>query len=87
MFSHVFTSVSDFPRAFSFYSEVMRVLGLELRFHDPAKPWAGWHSEGKKRPFFVICHPFNGDPHEPGNGPVSYTHLDVYKRQNECRRM
>ena len=70
MFSHVFTSVSDFPRAFSFYSEVMRILGLELRFHDPAKPWAGWHSEAKTRPFFVICHPFNGNPHEPGNGQM-----------------
>ena len=70
MFSHVFTSVSDFPRAFSFYSEVMRILGLELRFQDPAKPWAGWHSEGKTRPFFVICHPFDGNPHEPGNGQM-----------------
>lgn len=42
MFSHVFTSVSDFPRAFGFYDALMRVLDLELRFHEPDKPWAGW---------------------------------------------
>lgn len=70
MFSHVFTSVTDFPRAFSFYSQVMRLLSLEQRFHDPEKPWAGWHSEGKSRPFFVICQPFDGQPHDPGNGQM-----------------
>ena len=70
MFSHIFVSVSDFARAFAFYSEVMRVLRLEQRFYDPEKPWAGWQSEGKARPFFVICHPFDGQPHDPGNGQM-----------------
>ncbi len=70
MFSHVFVSVTDFERAFAFYAEVMRVLGLELRFLDPAKPWAGWHSEGKKRPYFVICHPYDGQDHVAGNGQM-----------------
>ena len=70
MFSHVFTSVTDFDRAFGFYAAVMDTLGIALRFHDPAKPWAGWHSEGGTRPLFVICRPFNGEPHDPGNGQM-----------------
>jgi catechol 2,3-dioxygenase-like lactoylglutathione lyase family enzyme len=70
MFSHVFVSVKDFDRAFRFYSEIMQALGNELRFHDASKPWAGWHSEGKARPLFVICHPFDGGPHEAGNGQM-----------------
>lgn len=70
MFSHIFVSVTDFARAYAFYSEVMRVLSLERRFHDPDKPWAGWQSEGQTRPLFVICHPFDGQPHDPGNGQM-----------------
>ena len=70
MFSHVFVSVTDFERALRFYSAVLGVLGLEQRFCDPTKPWAGWHSEGKARPFFVICHPFDGHHHSPGNGQM-----------------
>ena len=70
MFSHIFTSVTDFERAFAFYSAVLGELGLELRFHEPAKPWAGWHSDGGKRPYFVISKPFNGQPHLAGNGQM-----------------
>ena len=70
MFSHIFTSVTDFDRAFRFYSALMDTLGIELRFHDAAKPWAGWHSAGKARPLFVICRPFDGEPHDPGNGQM-----------------
>lgn len=68
VFSHIFTSVTDFDRAFAFYSEVLGKLGLELRFHEPEKPWAGWHSPGGVRPFFVICKPYDGQPHHAGNG-------------------
>ena len=50
MFSHVFFSVSDFDRALAFYDAVMDGLGLERRFCEPAKPWAGWHSAGRARP-------------------------------------
>ena len=70
MFSHIFVSVTDFERALAFYSPVMAALDLELRFADGAKPWAGWHSEAKARPFFVNCQPFDGRPHEPGNGQM-----------------
>ena len=69
MFSHIFVSVSDFDRAFRFYSAVMAELGHELRFHDASRPWAGWHSEGR-RPYFVICKPYDGKAHQPGNGQM-----------------
>ena len=70
MLSHVFTSVSDFPRALAFYQGVLAELGLQQRFVEPLKPWAGWHGAGGTRPFFVIGKPFNGLPHEPGNGQM-----------------
>ena len=68
MFSHVFIGVSDFERALRFYGAVMDSLGVELRFCERERPWAGWHSAGGTRPFLVICKPFNGQPHNPGNG-------------------
>ena len=71
MFSHVFVSVTDFGRALAFYSPLMQALGLELRFCEPDKPWAGWHSAGGQRPLFVICKPYNGQPHSPGNGQMT----------------
>ena len=71
MFSHVFVSVTDFERALAFYTPLMQALGLELRFCEPDKPWAGWHSAGGQRPLFVICKPYNGQPHAPGNGQMT----------------
>ena len=70
MFSHVFTSVGDFDRAYAFYSRIMQVLEIEPRFHDPNKPWAGWQSTGGARPLFVIGKPHNGQTHDPGNGQM-----------------
>lgn len=70
MFSHIFVSVSDFARAQNFYTQVLSLLGIQQRLCEADKPWAGWHSAGHARPYFVICHPFNGEPHEPGNGQM-----------------
>lgn len=70
MFSHIFTSVSDFDRAFAFYSAVLGELGLSLRFHEPQRPWAGWQGAEGGRPYFVICKPYDGRPHDPGNGQM-----------------
>jgi len=70
MFSHIFTSVNDFEKAYAFYSALMRIFGNELRFIERGKPWAGLHSEGGKRPYFVICKPYDGNPHNPGNGQM-----------------
>jgi lactoylglutathione lyase len=52
MFSHVFAGVADFERAFAFYEGVLGELGLEVRFHEPGRPWAGWHGPGGTRPYF-----------------------------------
>jgi catechol 2,3-dioxygenase-like lactoylglutathione lyase family enzyme len=70
MYSHIFIGVTDFARAHHFYAAVMDALGLEQRFIDASKPWAGWHCEGKSRPFLVIGHPFNGQAHSHGNGQM-----------------
>ncbi|MFT0548062.1 VOC family protein [Allopusillimonas ginsengisoli] len=71
MFSHVFVSVTDFDRALRFYDRLFAALGVKQRFCDPNVPWAGWHSTGAARPFFVICKPFNGEPHDAGNGQMT----------------
>ena len=45
LLSHVHVDVSDFDRAFIFYSGVMKELGFVLKFHRPDKHWAGWMEE------------------------------------------
>ena len=83
MFSHIFVSVSDFDRALRFYEPVMAALGLGLRWSDADRPWAGWHGPGQTRPYFVICKPFDGQPHAPGNGQMigfAATSRDVVRR-------
>ena len=70
MFSHVFQGVTDFERAFAFYSALMEHLGIELRFCERDTPWAGWHSAGRNRPLFLIGHPYDGELHAPGNGQM-----------------
>jgi catechol 2,3-dioxygenase-like lactoylglutathione lyase family enzyme len=71
MFSHVYVGVTDFGRALHFYDRLFAELGIEQRFHDTSVPWAGWHSAGSARPFFVISKPFDGKPHDAGNGQMS----------------
>lgn len=70
MFSHVFTGVTDFGRSYTFYARLMEILEIEPKFHDPARPWAGWQSAGAARPLFVIGRPQDGHPHSPGNGQM-----------------
>lgn len=70
MFSHIFVSVTDFDRALRFYRAVFECLAIEPRFCEPDRPWAGWHSAGQQRPYFVICKPCNGLPQQPGNGQM-----------------
>jgi catechol 2,3-dioxygenase-like lactoylglutathione lyase family enzyme len=71
MFSHIFVGVSQFERALAFYTPVMAALGIELRFCDASKPWAAWQSSPGLRPLFIIGHPFDGQPHAPGNGQMA----------------
>lgn len=71
MFSHVSVGVSDFERALRFYDRLFSILEIERRFYDADIPWAGWHSAGGKRPYFVIGKPFDGQAHDAGNGQMS----------------
>lgn len=70
MFSHVFVGVSEFDRALAFYEPVMAALGIEPRFCDRSRLWAGWQTPGGPRPLFLIGAPYDGKPHAPGNGQM-----------------
>ncbi|KAA0086062.1 VOC family protein [Paraburkholderia sp. T12-10] len=68
MISHVCIGVNDFNQSFAFYSAIMDTLGLELKFSDSDRAWAGWMENGKPRPLFVIGRPLDGKPAQRGNG-------------------
>jgi lactoylglutathione lyase len=70
MFSHLFLGITDFERALAFYRPLMATLGLQERFCDPSRPWAGWQSEPGPRPLLLIGTPFDGQPAHPGNGQM-----------------
>lgn len=70
MFSHIFIGASDFDRALSFYRPLMAALGIEARFCESARPWAGWQSHPEPRPLFLLGKPHDGEPHVPGNGQM-----------------
>lgn len=71
MFSHVIVGVTYFDRAFAFYGAVLSCLGLEERFCDRSRPWAGWQRKGEVRPLFLIGRPFDQEPHDQGNGQMT----------------
>nr|WP_221439702.1 VOC family protein [Roseateles oligotrophus] len=62
--------VSDFERALAFYKPLLDSLGIQFRFQDEARPWAGWQSSPEPRPLFLIGRPFDGQAHQPGNGQM-----------------
>jgi len=70
MFSHIFIGISDFERALAFYQPLMSALGIQQRFVEPERPWAGWQSAPGPRPLFVIARPFDGGAPTPGNGAM-----------------
>ncbi|MGJ7564672.1 VOC family protein [Variovorax sp. GB1R11] len=70
MLSHVYLGVNDFERAFAFYSPLMAVLGLTLRFRDDTRPWAGWQGADAPRPLFLVGAPYDGQAASPGNGQM-----------------
>ena len=70
MISHVNIGITDFDRAYEFYSAIMDELGLQLKFSDPKKPWAGWVRRDAPRPLFLISQPFDGNAASPGNGQM-----------------
>jgi catechol 2,3-dioxygenase-like lactoylglutathione lyase family enzyme len=68
--SHITIGITDFDRAFAFYSKLLAELGLVLKFSEPDKPWAGWVSPHEPRPLLLIARPFDGEPHQVGNGQM-----------------
>ena len=70
MFSHIFLGVSNFDRALAFYRALMPVLGIEERFCEPERPWAGWQSHPAPRPLFLIGTPYDTQAHATGNGQM-----------------
>ena len=70
MISHVHVGVGNFERAFAFYSAVLPVLGLELKFKEAENGWAGWMMPGVARPLFLVGLPFDRRPASPGNGQM-----------------
>ena len=70
MFSHIFVGVSDFDRALAFYNPLMTALGIEARFCERERPWAGWQSSPGPRPLFLIGAPYDEQPHQSGNGQM-----------------
>jgi catechol 2,3-dioxygenase-like lactoylglutathione lyase family enzyme len=70
LFSHIFVGVFDFDRALAFYRAVLSSLGLEERFCDESRPWAGWQTAPGERPLFLIGKPYDGRSHEAGNGQM-----------------
>lgn len=70
MFSHLCIGVNDFDRALVFYSAITQTLGLELKFCDHERSWAGWQTPEFPRPLLVIGKPLNGNPATSGNGQM-----------------
>src|SRR5450432_3055824 len=70
MFSHIFVGVSDFERAVAFYNPLMAVLGINARFCERDRPWAGWQSSRGPQPLFIIGAPYDKLAHQPGNGQM-----------------
>jgi catechol 2,3-dioxygenase-like lactoylglutathione lyase family enzyme len=70
VFSHIFVGVTDFKRALEFYNPVMAALGIQPRFCEPERPWAGWQSSPDPRPLFLIGTPYDKEAHAPGNGQM-----------------
>jgi catechol 2,3-dioxygenase-like lactoylglutathione lyase family enzyme len=70
MYSHIFVGVTDFHRALAFYRALMPILGIEERFCDYERPWAGWQSQPDPRPLFLIGKPYDQQSHAVGNGQM-----------------
>ncbi|MDP1749026.1 MAG: VOC family protein [Reyranella sp.] len=74
MISHVHVGVTDFDRAFAFYTDVMDALGFPLKFceceNQHGRSWAGWMPTATARPLFLIGRPFDGEAATAGNGQM-----------------
>lgn len=87
MFSHIFIGVSDFERALAFYTPLTAVLGIQPRFVERDRPWAGWQSTPGPRPLLLIGAPYNRVPHSPGNGQMVAFLADSRQLVDEAYRV
>jgi catechol 2,3-dioxygenase-like lactoylglutathione lyase family enzyme len=71
MFSHLYIGLSDFDRAIGFYRPLAAAIGLHERFCEADPGWAGWHRSGSIHPLLIVGRPWNGQPHDPGNGQMT----------------
>lgn len=70
MLSHIHIGIADYDRALAFYTALLGELGLQRRFAERDKGWAGWQTPGVARPLFLIGRPFDGRPADAGNGQM-----------------
>jgi len=84
MLSHVHLGVNDFPAAFAFYAPLLQALGLQLKFRDDVRGWAGWTAADAPRPLLLIGRAFDGQPATPGNGQMLA--LQAAKVRPRCAR-
>jgi len=84
MISHVCVGITNFERAFAFYSAIMAPLGQELKFSEPDKGWAAWKPADRNRPLFIIGAPYNGEPATPGNGQMIALLAPSHKAVAQC---
>lgn len=84
MLSHIHIGVTDFERAFDFYSAIFEPLGLVLKFREENRPWAGWMSPNIERPLFLIGAPFDGGSHACGNGQMIALLAHSRRTVDEC---
>ena len=87
MISHTYVGITDFERAFEFYSSLMKLLGHGLKFSEPEKSWAGWKPMRAERPLFLIGPPHDGRPATPGNGQMIALMAPSRKAVDACHVM
>jgi catechol 2,3-dioxygenase-like lactoylglutathione lyase family enzyme len=71
MFSHIHVGVTDLDRAIAFYGPLLSLLGLEFKFREEPRGWAGWVAPDSPRPLFIVGRPFDGQSADPGNGQMT----------------
>ncbi|MCE5972765.1 VOC family protein [Sinirhodobacter sp. WL0062] len=70
MFSHVTLGIADLTRARAFYTPLMELLGLRLRFDSDEEGWIGWQPNEGGRPLFIVTRPFDGRAPAHSNGAM-----------------
>lgn len=87
MLSHTHVGITDYQRAFAFYSAVMEVLGHPLKFAEPENQWAAWKPAHTDRPLFIIGRPYNGGHATPGNGQMIALLAPTRAAVEKCHEM